>query len=187
MALVLLAPGALRAAPRGAPVVFDRIAAVVDGEPILLSTLRKRAAPFVHPSKGVPGYQRQKELRQTYRMLMKQLIDERLIDLAARDAGVSMDRAAVDGALDRVAAQNDMKRSELVALVRTHGMSEKEYRDDIRRQLVEYQLVYAFMRRKGVKVDGKDPKEQEQIVERERKRWMADLRRHASIQQYFRP
>lgn len=188
MALALLSPGAARAAPpRGVPVVFDRIVAVVDGEPILLSTLRRRAAPFVHPSKGVPGYRRQQQLRQTYRMLMKRLIDERLVDSAARDAGISVDKADVDAAIARVAAQNHMKKRELQAAVRGAGMTGKEYRDEIRRQIVEYRLLYAFMRRVGVKVHGKDKKERERSVERERKRWMAKLRSHASIEQYFDP
>ncbi len=188
MALALLSTGAARAEPPlRSPVVFDRIVAVVDGEPILLSTLRERAAPFIHPSKGVPSYQSQKELHQTYRMLMKQLIDERLIDRAARAAGISFDRAFMDSVIDAVAVQNHMKKKELLEMVRASGISEDEYRAELRRQYAEAQLLYAFMRRVGVSLDGKGEKEQAAITRREHKRWMAELYRRASIQQYFRP
>lgn len=188
MALALLVCGAARAEPGAAPhTLIDRIVAVVDGEPILLSTLRRRAAPYLHRSSGVPGFRRQQTLRRLYRTLMKRLVEERLVARAARDEGIVVERADVDRALDRVAAQNHMKRSELARAVRAAGMTDDEYRGEIRRQLVETRLLYLVMNRDGVRFDGKDDKEQQSIREREHKRWMAELRRHASIQQYFRP
>ncbi len=188
MAFALLSSGVARAEPHvTTPVVFDRIVAVVEGEPILLSALRRRAAPFLHPTPGVPGLRRQRALRKLYRGLMKRLIEERLVERAARDAGISMDRAAVDRTLALVAVHNHMKRAELLARVRAAGMTEQEYRAELQRQLVESQLLYAFMRKHHVRIDGEDDTARAHIMERERRRWMAGLYGHASIQQYFRP
>lgn len=187
--LAMLSPGVARAATpeRGARVVIDRVVAVVDGQPILLSTLRRRAAPFIHASRGVPGYHRQQALRRVYRELMRRLVDERLVECAARDAGFSVDRATVNAAIDAVEKQNHMKHADLLRALRGAGMNEKEYRAVIRRHLLERELLDAYIQKDGVRLDGKDEKEQTRIMERERKRWMADLRRHASIQQYFQP
>ncbi len=167
--------------------VFDRIVAVVDGEPILLSTLRRHAAPWLHDSSRMPEFRRREARRKVYRKLLSRLIEERLVARAARDSGLSMDRTAVDHTIDRIAAQNAMSRSDLLARVRAAGVGEEQYRAELRSELLEHDLLWTFMQKRGVPLAGKGDKELSRIMQRERKRWIADLRRHASIQQYFRP
>ena len=183
--LAVLQVRAAHAEPRA--VVFDRIVAVVDGEPILLSTLRQRAVPWLHESSRMPEFRRREARRKVYRKLLSRLIEERLVARAARDSGLRMDRTVVDHTIDAIAKQNAMSRSALLERVRAAGVGEEQYRAELRSELLERDLLWTFMQQHGVPLDGKGDRELSRIMQRERKRWMADLRRHASIQQYFRP
>lgn len=167
-------------------VVVDRIVAVVDGDPILLSTLRARARSSLKQLPSAPEARR-KAARKLYHTLVKRLVEERLVEHAARDAGVKMDRAAVDRTIERLAAQWHYTREELLQRVRDAGMTEDDYRAEIGRQLVERDLLWAFMRKSGVHLDGAGDEKQARVWEREHKRWIKGLREHASIQQYYWP
>ena len=189
-AIALVVVLALRAGPaRAAPhasTLIDRIVAVVDGEPILLSTLRARAKPLLHESARVPEFRRWAARRKLYADLLERLIDERLVARAARDEGVAMDRAAVDRGIEQMAAQNHETRSELLDRAREAGLSEEEFRAELGRQLLESRLLWAYVQKQHVK-PGADETKRARIMEREHRRWLHELRKRASVQRYFRP
>jgi peptidyl-prolyl cis-trans isomerase SurA len=128
----------------GQQYTVDRVAAVVGDKPILLSTVRRRARPFITNMERTvtDPAERMIASARIYRELMRKLVAEQLIAKAARQADVTVQRAEVDRALDEVAKQNNLTRVQLFSEVhRTASMSEREYRLELERQLLEYKML----------------------------------------------
>jgi peptidyl-prolyl cis-trans isomerase SurA len=68
-------------------------------------------------------------------------VDEELVEQAARKAQVSASTADVDQAIDNVRRQNGLSEDAFWEAVRGQGFSEKQYRDDVRKQLLRLKVV----------------------------------------------
>lgn len=121
--------------------VVERVVAVVDDEAIFLSDLRKRAMPFLPRLMDVPELQRLAALRQLYDELLEQLINEELVERAARTAQIRITSADVDRAVQNVIRQNGLGQEEFWDVVAQQGYTQAEYRSDLRRQLLRYRLL----------------------------------------------
>src|SRR5262245_30573714 len=95
--------GVTLAGPLAATVV-ERVVAVVGERAILLSDLRKRAAPYLAQIHGtVPaGAQRNAAISQLYKSLVEKMVDEELEQRAAQQAKVVVTEREVEEALGRV-------------------------------------------------------------------------------------
>lgn len=135
---------ALCASPSNASAtVIERVVAIVGERAILLSDLRARAAPFlVQVHQNVPeGAQRNAAVSQVYRAVLDRIIDEALEERAASQAKIVITPREIDQALERVAAQNRLSVDQMLLEAKRAGMSEREYREELRRQLLEAKLV----------------------------------------------
>jgi peptidyl-prolyl cis-trans isomerase SurA len=135
---------ALTASPRSAEAaVVERVVAVVGERAIMLSDLRSRAAPFlvqVHGSVPV-GAQRNAAISQVYKAVLQKIIDEELEERAASQAKVVVSAREIDEAIQRVAAQNRLTTEKLLAEAARSGIDEQQYRDELRRQLLQAKLI----------------------------------------------
>lgn len=158
--------------------VVDRIVAVVDGDPILLSGLRRRARPSVArlPAE-MPAWRRANAVRGIYRALVPQLVRQRVIAHAAERAGISVDAAAIDAALAAWAKQASMTPAALIAKAREADRDAAAVRDQIRRALLEQRL---FLHDRWASAAAEGPGDK--ALEQERKRWIDDLVARASVQ-----
>ena len=107
-AIALLLAGA---APEPAHAeVIERVAAVVNDHAILLSDLRRKAAPFLEQalSDAKSASERQSRLETIYQRLLDQLVDEELVEQAARKMHVTVNESEVDQAIDNVRRQNNL-------------------------------------------------------------------------------
>ncbi|MCC6556250.1 MAG: SurA N-terminal domain-containing protein [Polyangiaceae bacterium] len=139
----LLLAAVLAAPPAGA-IVVERIVAVIGDRPVLLSELRHRARPFLAQvqAKVPPGAQQAAAESQVLRELIEKIIDEELIAQAAEKASVQVTSEEIENALRNIAAVQQMTVAQLVDLARaTSGLTEQEYRDEIRRQLLEGKML----------------------------------------------
>ena len=153
MALVgrsLLAVGAFAialscAAPERAEAgVVEKVVAVVGDDSILLSELRGRAAPLIRVlAQQVPGGpQRTAAESQVYKDMLTQMVTEMLEAQAAERLKVTVAPEEIDRALENVANQQKMTVDELLeAASQKSGLSEMEYRAEIRRQVLEGKLL----------------------------------------------
>ena len=68
--------------------VIERVSAVVNDRVVLLSELRRRAAPFLEQlvEKSADANERKARLKQLYERLLQGLIDEELVEQAAKKA-----------------------------------------------------------------------------------------------------
>jgi peptidyl-prolyl cis-trans isomerase SurA len=139
-AAVLL--GALRALPAHAEPI-ERVVAVVNDEAVLLSDLRRRAAPYLeHALRGVDGEADQKaRIKELYKQLAQQLIDEELIEQTARKMTITTSSLEVDQAIDNVRRQSGLEEAQFWEAVKGQGFTEKQYREDVRKQLLRLKVI----------------------------------------------
>jgi len=125
-------------------VVIEKVVAVVGEKAVLLSDLRKRARPFlVQLYRKVPvGPQRAAAESKLLSQLLDRMVDEELESLAAMRSNTLVTSEDVDKALKNMAAMGRVTLSQLFEDVRLNsGMSEQEYRREIRRQVLEGKLL----------------------------------------------
>jgi peptidyl-prolyl cis-trans isomerase SurA len=121
--------------------VIERIVAVVNGDPLLLSELRTRAAPFLARVMQAPEMQRMALMQQLYGDLLTQLIDERLLEQESRKLSISITSTDVERAITNVQRQSGLKDAEFWDAVRGQGFQPEQYKSDVRRQLVRLKVI----------------------------------------------
>lgn len=141
-----LSVGAERAAqaeqattPKGE--IIERVVAVVNGDPLLLSELRTRAAPFLKRLMEAPEVQRMALMQQLYGDVLSQLIDERLLEQEARKLSIVITSTDVERAIQNVQRQSDLSDDEFWEAVRGQGFAPDQYKSDVRRQLVRLKVI----------------------------------------------
>lgn len=125
--------------PLLAALALDRIVAVVDDEPIFLSEFRRREAPFLLRT---PGSERERMDRE----LLQRMIDERLEAKEAEKAHLTVSSSEVDSGIQMVLGQAKLTMGQLLEEVKKQGMTEAEYREEIRRQVLEGKLIQLRVR-----------------------------------------
>jgi peptidyl-prolyl cis-trans isomerase SurA len=153
-------------------VVVERVVAVIGDRPILLSELRTRARPFLVEiaRKMPPGPQQAAAESQIFKDLLERMIDDELEGQAADKAHLSVTSDEIDGALRNIAGAQGLTVPELVRNAQRSGLAEQDYRDELRRQLLEGKMLQ--LRVKGrVRITEEDVKAMyERTLREERKR-----------------
>jgi len=128
--------------------IVERIVAVVGERPILLSELRHRGRPHlwkIAASTQNPTQQAAQE-SEMFRELLNRLIDERLEETAADKARVTVSPEEVDNGIRQVASQAKLQPRDVINEAKRQGLSEQDYRDEIRRQVLEGKLIQLRVR-----------------------------------------
>jgi peptidyl-prolyl cis-trans isomerase SurA len=134
-------------APADASIV-ERIVAVVGERPILLSELRLRGRPHlwrIAASTQNPTQQAAQE-SEMFRELLNRLIEERLEESAADKAHITVSPEEVDNGIRQVASQTKLQPKDVIAEAKRQGLTEQDYRDEIRRQVLEGKLIQLRVR-----------------------------------------
>lgn len=126
-----------------AATVVERIVAVVGERAILMSDLRDRARPMLSRiTEELPaGAQRSAAISQLYKSIVERLVDEELISRIARKSKINITDKDVDSALATLAHQNNITIERLMLESRAQGQTDAKYREEIRRQLLEYRVM----------------------------------------------
>jgi peptidyl-prolyl cis-trans isomerase SurA len=139
----------IAAGPRDAEAtIVERVVAIVGERPILLSELRLRARPFRHRIAAEtqdPTQQAGLESKM-YKELLNRMIDERLEEQAADKAHVVVTPEEVDAGIRNISTQARLTPKQLVAEAKRQGLTEQDYRDEIRRQVLEGKLTQLRVR-----------------------------------------
>lgn len=149
LSIATLALGAASLSPRlGHAVIVERVVAVVGERPILLSDLKARARPFlVQIAQNSPSAaQRAAAESQTLKEVLQRMVDERLEESAADKAKIQVTADEVDAAVANVAGQAKITSQALLQEVARRGLTEQDYRDELKRQLLEGKLVQLRLR-----------------------------------------
>jgi peptidyl-prolyl cis-trans isomerase SurA len=123
--------------------VVERIVAIVGERAILMSDLRDRARPLLSRiNQELPvGAQRSAAISQLYKSVVERLVDEELIVRIAKKSKINISEKDVDSALATLARQNNITIERLLLESRAQGQTDAKYREEIRRQLLEYRVM----------------------------------------------
>jgi peptidyl-prolyl cis-trans isomerase SurA len=123
--------------------VIERVVAVVNDDAIFLSELRAKAAPRLAGALGSARTEadRLSAIRTVYDEELDQLIDQQLIVQAAEAESITVSTSDVENAINNVRSQTRLQPAQFWQLVREQGMTEEEYRRDIRQQLLRYKVL----------------------------------------------
>jgi peptidyl-prolyl cis-trans isomerase SurA len=142
VAVVLLSFFAFSMASVASADVVERVVATVNDKAIFLSDLRKRAVPFLpRVAEAQTDTERAARLKELYDELLNFLIEEELIKQLASEAGIVVTDADVETAMANIRAQNNMTEEQFLEAVKGQGMSEAQYRADLKKQLARFKVV----------------------------------------------
>ena len=140
----IVGAAALGASARSADAsIVERVVAVVGERPILLSELRHRARPHLYRILATtPDPTRQAALEtELFRDLLNSMIDDRLEEQAADKAHLAVTPEEIDAAIRNIAASARITVKDLIGEAKKQGLTEQDYRDELRRQVLEGKLV----------------------------------------------
>ncbi len=151
--------------------VIERVVAVVNDDAIFLSELRRRAAPFLEQVlSGASETERQQRIDKLYDQFLRELVDEQLIEQAARKMSIAVSSSEVDQAIDNVRQQNSMTAEKFWEAVKSQGFTEKQYRADVRKQLLRLKVTNQRVRSRINVNDATVKEEYEDRVRKARRR-----------------
>jgi len=128
--------------------VAERVVAVVGEHAILLSDMRQRARPFLMQiqQKVPPGAQQAAAESELYKHLLQKMVDDRVEQQAAEKAHLTVTTDEIDAGIRNVANQQGLTVEQLVEEAVKTGLSAQEYREEVRRQILEGKLLQLRVR-----------------------------------------
>ncbi len=142
----LAALAALSLSFAGAPAradIKDRVAAVVNGQPITLSEVNDRVSQEVRQLQGtgLPPAELQRQTDDLRHRGLDQLIDERLVESEATSNELDVTEEELQRQIEALARQNKMDVVQFKEAVESEGHSFDSLREALRRQALEGKLL----------------------------------------------
>ena len=143
LAIAVLAALAVCASRPARAEIKDRVAAVVNGQPITLSEVNERVAQEVRQlvASGLTGAELEKQADDYRHRGLDQLIDERLVESEATANEIDVTEDTLQGQIEALAKQNHMDVAQFKEAVEAQGTSFETLRDSLRRQALEAMLL----------------------------------------------
>ena len=135
--------------------VIDRIVAIVNDDIVTLSQMNKAAAPYrKNIMSSQESSQRKQELSaQLNSQMVGRMVEEKLVLQEAGKMGISVDESDVDNAVENFKKEHHLDQDELVKGLAAQGLTLKEYRENIKRQIIQSMVVSRAVRAKIVVTD----------------------------------
>ncbi|MEY4583353.1 MAG: hypothetical protein RL701_8056 [Pseudomonadota bacterium] len=122
--------------------IIERVVATVNDDAIFLSELRRRAAPFLEQViTGANEAERPQRIKRLYEQFLKELVDDQLIEQTARKMSISVSSSDVEQAIENVRKQNNLDTAHFWEAVKGQGFTEKQYRADVRKQILRLKVT----------------------------------------------
>ena len=142
-AAAALLAGLFSAATASRAEVKDRIAAVVNGQPITLSEVAERMQVQLAQvtASGATGAELEKARLDWLKRGLDQLIDDRLIEAEAVQVGVDVSDDEVNRQVEALAKQNNMEMPTFREALAAQGIEFDTVKDSLRRQALQFRLL----------------------------------------------
>ncbi len=141
--------GALLLTPpkAGASIIVERIAAVVNGQIILLSDVNSRLRPYMQRLMKIedPNARRQARKKLQNEQLQR-LIEEKLILGEANRRKIQISEAEVNRAIKSVMDENNVDYDGLKAALKAQGYSMSQYKQDLKQQILRLKVLNMAVR-----------------------------------------
>ena len=123
--------------------IIDRIAAVVNGKVITLSEVKEKALPIIQRMEAKNGPLNDLERQQVMTKVLGQLIDEQLVEMEAKKLHIEVTDQEVEMAYRQLLKDNHLTEEEFKRELARQGMTLKQYKEELRRQIRESRLVHS--------------------------------------------
>ncbi len=149
----------LAAAPAPPPGrVVDRVAAVVQGDPVTLSDLVERAGPAYQRAQTMPpGEARDRARARALQAAFDQIVAEKLFEGQAAALQVDITDVQVDAAIEDIKRRNRFDDAALDEALKEQGLTRPAFRKQVKKDLEAYQILN-YKVRSRVKVTDEDVK-----------------------------
>lgn len=139
--LLFLCLALCQTAPVAADVV-DRVVAIVNDEVITLSEVNEEGKPLLQRvAESVPAAELEPALQEARRTIIEKLIEKRIMLQEAAKAKISVSDEEVQMTLDRILEKNKGTIADLRAEIAKLGMTEAQYRENLKAQVLSSKLV----------------------------------------------
>ncbi|MBA3006726.1 MAG: SurA N-terminal domain-containing protein [Proteobacteria bacterium] len=146
--LVLSLPGNCRAE------LVDRVVAVVNDDVITMSEVNEEGKAFFQKiTEQAPAGELSAALRHAREEVLNGLIDKKLIAQEAVKQKVTVNDAELEAALKQMIVSNNMSPEQFREQLKTVGMTESVYRDNLRNQILQSKLLNYEVRSKIIITD----------------------------------
>jgi peptidyl-prolyl cis-trans isomerase SurA len=119
--------------------IKDRIAAVVNGQPITLSEVEDRVSPDL--SRVAPGPAGEPQRKEILKRALAALIDEQLVAGEASALGIEVGEDELQRLLEQLARENKMDMTQFRQALSQQGLSLDSVRDSLKRQQLTMRLL----------------------------------------------
>jgi peptidyl-prolyl cis-trans isomerase SurA len=141
-----------------AELLADRIAAVVSGDVILESDIKKQKQPVMRQLSNLPLGVIPPGKWPTEKEILDELIVMRLLEQEAAKKGIKIDEKNIDAAIESIRKRNNLDYDQFVVFLSGNGLTVSEYRKVMRRQFTLTKLI-------GSEVMQKIPMSEEDAVQ----------------------
>ena len=124
-----------------AEVYSDRIAAVVNGDVILESDIKKHKQPFMRNLTNLPLGVIPPGKWPTEREILDELVVIHLLEQEAAKKGVKVEDKGIDASVEGIKKRNNLTQDQFVLLLAANGLNYAEYRKIMKRQLTLTRLI----------------------------------------------
>ena len=123
--------------------IKERIAAVVNGQPIALSDVEDRVAPELSRLKGrgMAGPVLEEQRKEVLKHGLDQLVDEKLVESEAATLGIDVPEDEVQKLVLELAKQNGMDAAQFREALTSQGLDFEVVRDSLKRQQLMLRLL----------------------------------------------
>lgn len=135
--------------------VVDRIVAIVNDDIITLSDLKTQLRLYENQikAKRIPQSRKKALLYKVRTQLLDNLINQKLTDQEAKKAKISVSRAEIDSTIERMKEANSLTHEGLIKALKKEGLTLKEYRKQIRDQIIRPRIINFKVRSKIIITD----------------------------------
>ena len=119
----------------------DRIVAVVNGDVILESDLKKQKQPFMRNALRLPLGVVPPGKWPTEKEILDELIVIRLLEQEAAKKGIGVDEKSVDASVESIKKRNNLTQDQFLLFLAGNGIAYEDYRNMLKRQFKLTRLI----------------------------------------------
>ncbi len=132
--------------------VVDRIVAIVNDDIITLVQLDREAAPYVKniESSSYPDEKKQQMIKDLKKKILNALIDQSLTHQEAGRYHINVSDNEITNAVENVRKSRGLSKEEFRAALAREGLSLDEYRENVKKQILQARLINFAVKSKVV-------------------------------------
>lgn len=131
--------------------IVDRVVAVVNDEVITLSEVNEEGkALFQRVAEQAPASELPEALKQIRQSVIDKLIEKKLMQQEAKKANISVSDEEIDRAYQLILKRNNVSPQQFRNQLATMGLTDEQYRDNLKSQVLSSKLVSLEVRSKVI-------------------------------------